>query len=116
MVSSYSNPSILASTATANTTNIAMNDSTVDENRGLLLTNNNSQRTNNTEQSYIKFLEVEQCKLWVSNAAIKFQNQYYRDMIARIQVVIRDNMNRNNIGEAAGNSSSNGVNEDNGAL
>ena len=115
MVSSSSNPSILTSTAPANTTDTVTNDATVVENCGVLSTNNNnnSPQTRNKEQSSIKLLEAEVCQLWLSNDAIKFQNQYYRETIARI----RDTMNRIDSGEVDGTSSSNGVNEDNnGAL
>merc|ERR1712161_117368 len=90
-------------------------DATVVENCGVLSTNNNnnSPQTRNKEQSSIKLLEAEVCQLWLSNDAIKFQNQYYRDTIARI----RNTTNRIDSGEVDGNSSSNGVNENNnGAL
>mmetsp|Transcript_41554 Transcript_41554/g.45102 ORF Transcript_41554/g.45102 Transcript_41554/m.45102 type:complete len:175 (-) Transcript_41554:85-609(-) len=80
----------------------------------------NSQRTRNNEQAYIKSLEAERCSLWLSNDALKFQNQHYRDMIARIvhEAEVRDNMNRNNNGKVAdsSNSNSNSMNEDNDVL
>jgi len=53
----------------------------------------NSQRTRERERSSIKSLEAERSRLWLSNDAIKFQNQHYRDTIARI-LEVRD-MNRN---------------------
>jgi len=68
----------------------------------------NSQRTRERERSSIKSLEVERSRLWLSNDAIKFQNQHYRDTIARI-LEVRD-MNQNG---GAGNSNDvNGVDED----
>jgi len=67
----------------------------------------NSQRTRERERSSIKSLEVERSRLWLSNDAIKFQNQHYRDTIARI-LEVRD-MNQNG---GAGNSNDvNGVDE-----
>merc|ERR1712166_848873 len=44
----------------------------------------NSQRTRERERAQIKSLEAERARLWLSNDAIKFQNQHYREAIGRI--------------------------------
>ena len=44
----------------------------------------NSQRTRERERDQIKALESDRSRLWLSNDALQFQNQHYRDIIAQI--------------------------------
>jgi hypothetical protein len=80
----------------------------------------NSQRTRERERSQIKSLEAERARLWLSNDAIKFQNQHYREAIGRILEVremqrkggggggvsSNNNNNNNGVGLSSSNSSS----------
>jgi hypothetical protein len=73
----------------------------------------NSQRTRERERAQIKSLEAERARLWLSNDAIKFQNQHYREAIGRILEVREmqrngggvSSNNNNGVGSSSSNSS-----------
>jgi len=47
----------------------------------------NSQRIRERERAQIANLEAERARLWLSNDAIRFQNQHFREIIAKIKEI-----------------------------
>ncbi len=60
----------------------------------------NSQRIRERERAQIANLEAERARLWLSNDAIRFQNQHFRQVIAKILEI--QEMKRNRVAIANG--------------